>query len=162
MRMSLRCPRGKCNYILAPRSVQSCAHSLLEKKVNIIIFFFQPLVYICPRSNVQVSTADDLWKQFRPDKMFSRECLHVQSRISLRCSRKNCYVSFQRQFLSLIICYDNLFKQLGPRSDWAKLSYENGAHVKLRCWRGKFFFSDHLILSVFLLVPFFPLASVQF
>ena len=41
-RMSLRCSRGKCNYILAP----SCAHSLLEKKVNIIFFFFQPLVYV--------------------------------------------------------------------------------------------------------------------
>ena len=41
-RMSLRCSRGKSNYILAP----SCAHSLLEKKVNIIFFFFQPLVYV--------------------------------------------------------------------------------------------------------------------
>ena len=40
-RMSLPCSRGKCNYILAP----SCAHSLLEKKVNIIFFFFRPLVY---------------------------------------------------------------------------------------------------------------------
>ena len=39
-RMSLRCSRGKCNYVLAP----SCAHSL-EKKVNIIFFYFQPLVY---------------------------------------------------------------------------------------------------------------------
>ena len=41
-RMSLRCSSGKCNYILAP----SCAHSLLEKKVNIIFFFFPPLVYV--------------------------------------------------------------------------------------------------------------------
>ena len=41
-RMSLRCSRGKCNYILAP----SCAHSLLEKKINIIFLFFQPLVYV--------------------------------------------------------------------------------------------------------------------
>ena len=41
-RMSLRCSRGKCNYVLAP----SCAHSLLEKKVNIIFFYFQPLVYV--------------------------------------------------------------------------------------------------------------------
>ena len=41
-RMSLRCSRGKCNYILAP----SCAHSLLEKKVNITFFYFQPLVYV--------------------------------------------------------------------------------------------------------------------
>ena len=41
-RMNLRFSRGKCNYILAP----SCAHSLLEKKVNIIFFYFQPLVYV--------------------------------------------------------------------------------------------------------------------
>ena len=79
-----------------------------------------------------------------------RECVHVQTRISLRCSRKNVLFLFQRPFVSLIICYyivssaDNLFKQLGPRSDPAKLSCENGAHVKsrmsLRCWRGKFLF----------------------
>ena len=130
-RMSLRCSRGKCNYVLAP----SCGHSLLEKKVNIIFFLFSA-PSLCPQSNVQVSTADNLWKQFRPDKMFSRECLHVQTRISLCCSRKN--------VLLLVSSADNLFKQLGPRADPAKLSCENGAHVKsrmsLRCWRGKFFF----------------------
>ena len=41
-RMSHRCSWGKCNYILVP----PCAHSLLEKKVNTIFFFFQPLVYV--------------------------------------------------------------------------------------------------------------------
>ena len=41
-RMSIRCSRGKCNYVLAP----SCAHSQLEKKVNIIFFYFQLLVYV--------------------------------------------------------------------------------------------------------------------
>ena len=143
-RMSLRCSRGKCNYVLAP----SCAHSLLEKKVTIIFFLFSA-PSLCPQSNVQVSTADNLWKQFRPDKMFSRECLHVQTRISLRCSRKKCSVSFSAPIcvlnhLLLVSSADNLFKQLGPRADPAKLSCENGAHVKsrmsLRCWRGKFFF----------------------
>ena len=144
-RMSLRCSRGKCNYILAP----SCAHSLLEKKVNIIFFFFSVPSLCCPQSNVQVSTADNLWKQFRPDKMFSRECAHVQTRISLRCSRKKCSVSFSAPIcvlnhLLLVSSADNLFKRLGPRSDPAKLSCENVAHVKsrmsLRCWGGKFFF----------------------
>ena len=45
--------------------------------------------------------------------------------------------------LLLVSSADNLFKQLEPRSDYAKLSCENGLHVKspmsLRCWRGKFF-----------------------
>ena len=101
-RMSLRCSRGKCNYVLAP----SCAHSLLEKKVNIIFFsILCSAPSLCPQSYVQVSTADNLWKQFRPDKMFSRECLHVQTRISLRCSRKNVLFLFPRPFVSLIICY---------------------------------------------------------
>ena len=140
----------------------------------------------------------------------------MQTRISLRCSRKKCSVSFSApicvlNYLLLVSSADNLFKQLGPRSDPAKLSCENGAHVKsrmsLRCWRGKcfffyvhisvlqlpqlfnstefscrntlrlsavsyqhsllerkvlLFFSDHLILSVFLLVPFFPQSSIQF
>ena len=65
-RMSLRCLRGKCYYILAPISVQSCARfflffvrqwellrdcahepALLENKVNITrIFFFQRPVYV--------------------------------------------------------------------------------------------------------------------
>ena len=64
--MSLRCSRGKCYFILAPRSVQSCAllywllyssgyhcetaligrGSLLEKKVNTLIFFFQRPAYV--------------------------------------------------------------------------------------------------------------------
>ena len=117
-----------------------------------------------------MSTADNLWKQFRPGKMFSWECLHVQTRISLRCSRKKCSVSFSAPIcvlnhLLLVSSTDNLFKQLGPRADPAKLSCENGAHVKsgmsLRCWRGKFF----LFLSAhfcFLLVPFFLQSSIQF
>ena len=146
--MSLRCLRGKYYYILAPRSVQSCARSccflygsgyycetaLIEKKVNIIIFFFSA-PSLCPQSNVQVSTSDNLWKQFRRDKMFSRECLHVQTHTSLRCSRKKCYVSFSAPIsvlnhLLLVSSAGNLFKQLAPRSGPVKLSCENGAHVK--------------------------------
>ena len=130
--MSLRCLRGKYYYILAPRSVQSwatfccflygsgyyCETALIEKEVNIIIFSASSL---CPQSNVQVLTSDNLWKQFRRDKMFSRECLHVQTHISLRCSRKKCYVSFSvpisvLNHLLLVSSAGNLFKQLAPRS----------------------------------------------
>ena len=95
-RMSLRCSRGKCNYVLAPSSTR-------EESQHYIFLFSAPS--LCPQSNVQVSTADNLWKQFRHDKMFSREYLHVQTRISLRCSRKSVLFLFQRPFVSLIICY---------------------------------------------------------
>ena len=146
--MSLLCLRGKYYYILAPRSVQSCARfccflygsgyycetALIEKKVNIIIFVFSA-PSLCPQSNVQVSTSDNLWKQFRRDKMFSRECLHVQTHTSLCCLRKKCYVSFSAPIsvlnhLLLVSSAGNLFKQLAPRSGPVKLSCENGAHVK--------------------------------
>ena len=141
--MSLRCSRGKCYYILAPRSVQSCALFLffvwqwvllIEKKDYIIIFFF-------------MSTINNLWKQFRPNKMFSRECLHLQTRISLRCWRRKCYVSFSAPIsvlnhLLLVSSAGNLFKQLSPRPGPVKLSCENGAHVKSRmreeCFLGGF------------------------
>ena len=62
---------------------------------------------------------------------------------------KKCSVSFSAPIcvlnhLLLVSSADNLFTQLGPRSDPAKLSCENGAHVKSRmslcCWRGKGFF----------------------
>ena len=118
-RMSLRCSRGKCNYILAP----SCAHSLLEKKFNI----FQSLVYVYNQMyKCRLLITFD-------DKMFPRECLHVLTRISLRCS-----VSFSAPLcvlknLLLVWSADNLFcKQLGSRSESAKLSCENGAHGKSR------------------------------
>ena len=123
-----------------------CAFATREESQHYIFLFSVPS--LCPQSYVQVSTADNLWKQFRPDKMFPRECLHVQTRICLRCSRKEGSVSFSAPIcvlnhLLLVSSADNLFKQLGPRSDPAKLSCENGAHVKsrmsLRCWREKFF-----------------------
>ena len=142
--MSLRCSRGKCNYILAP----SCAHSLLEKKVNIIFFFFQPLVYV-HNQMYKCRLLITFENSSGPTKCSREKCLHVQTRISLRCSRKKCFVSFSAPLcalhhLLLVSSADNLFEQLGPRSDPAKLPCENGAHVKsrmsLRCWRGKCFF----------------------
>ena len=93
-RMSLRCSRGKCTV---------CAFATREEGQHYIFLFSAPS--LCPQSNVQVSTADNLWKQFRPDKMFSRELLHVQTHISLRCLRKNVLFLFQRPFVSLTICY---------------------------------------------------------
>ena len=84
---------------------------------------------------------------------------------------KKCSVFFSAPIcvlnhLLLVSSADNLFKQLGPRADPAKLSCENGAHVKsrmsLRCWRGKGFFYFLSAHSCFLLVPFFLQSSIQF
>ena len=142
-RMSLHRSRGKCNYILAP----SCAHSLLEKTVNIIFFFFQPLVYVhnqmykCPLLITFENSSGST-------KVLARmpACADSYQPSPLE---KKCPVSFSAPIcvlnhLLLVSSADNLFKQLGPRSDPAKLSCENGAHVKsrlsLRCWRGKCFF----------------------
>ena len=84
---------------------------------------------------------------------------------------KKCSVSFSAPIcvlnhLLLVSSADNLFKQLGPRVDSAKLSCENGAHVKsrmsLRCWRGKFFFYFLSAHFCFLLVPFYLKSSIQF
>ena len=93
-----------------------CAFATREESQNYNFLFSAPSV--CPQSNVQVSTADNLWKQFRPDKMFSRECLLLQTRISLRCSRKTFPAPISVLYhLLLVSSADNLFKQLGRRSD---------------------------------------------
>ena len=99
-RMSIRCSRGKCNYILAP----SCAHSLLEKKVNIIFFFFQSLVYVhnqmykC-RLLITFENSSGLTK-------CSRENACMRGLVSAFAAReKNVLFLFQRPFVSLIICY---------------------------------------------------------
>ena len=141
-RMSLRCSRGKCNYVLAP----SCAHSLLEKKVNIIFFYFQPLVYV-HNQMYKCRLLITLENSSGPTKC-SRENACMCRLVSASLLEKKCIVSFSAPIcvlnhLLLVSSADNLFKQLGPRADPAKLSCENGAHVKsrmsLRCWRGKFF-----------------------
>ena len=111
------------------------------------LYFSFSALSLCPQSNVQVSTADNLWKQFRPDKC-SRENACMCRLVSAFAAQEKtfCFVSAPicvLNHLLLVSSADNLFKQLGPRSDPAKLSCENGAHVKsrmsLRCWRGKFF-----------------------
>ena len=110
---------------LSPISVQPCARfcwlfyssgcycqngliSLRHLRRQCYISFFR--AHLCPKSAVLVSSADNFYKQFRNqimlDKTFLRKCAHVQSRISLRCSRGKCYISFfQRPFLFLTICY---------------------------------------------------------
>ena len=79
----------------------------------------------------------------------SRENACMCRLVSAFAAREKCSVSFSAPIcvlnhLLLVSSADNLFKQLGPRSDPAKLSCENGAHVKfrmsLRCWREKCFF----------------------
>ena len=86
--------------------LRDCAHepSLLEKKVNIINLFFQLPVYV-HNHLYKCRPLITFEKKFRPVKIFLRECVHVQSHISLRCSRGKCYISFTVPILSLIICY---------------------------------------------------------
>ena len=141
-RMSLRCSRGKCNYILAP----PCAHSLLEKEVNIIFFFFQPLVYV-HNQMFKCRLLITFENSSGPTKC-SRENACMCRLVSAFAAQKKCSVSFSAPIcvlnhLLLVSSADNLYKQLGPRSDRTKLSCENDAHVKSRksrrCWRGKFF-----------------------
>ena len=143
-RMSLRCSRGKRDYILAP----SCAHSLLEKKVNIIFFFFQSLIYV--HNQMYKCRLLITFKNSSGPTKCSRENACMCRLVSAFAAReKKCCFFFSAHLcpynhLLLVSSADNLLKQLGPRSDPAKLSCENGAHVKsrmsLRCWRGKFFF----------------------
>ena len=159
-RMSLHCSRGKCNYILAP----SCAHSLLEKKVNIIFFFFQPLVY-AHNQMYKCRLLITFENSSGPTKVLARMPVCADS-YQPSLLEKKCSVSFSAPIcvlnhLLLVLSADNLFKQLGPRSDPAKLSCENGAHVKsrmsLRCWRGKFFcffFKFFNFLSYFIALSF--------
>ena len=75
----------------------------------------------------------------------SRENACMYRLVSAFAAREKmfCFFLCVLNHLLLVSSADNLFKQLGPRADPAKLSCENGAHVKsrmsLRCWRGKFF-----------------------
>ena len=120
-----------------------CAFATREESQHYIFLFSAPS--LCPQSNVQVSTADNL--QARQNVLARMPACADSYQPSLL--EKKCSVSFSAPIcvlnhLLLVSSADNLFKQLGPRADPAKLSCENGAHVKsrmsLRCWRGKWFF----------------------
>ena len=143
-RMSLRCSRGKCNYILAP----SCAHSLLEKKVNIIFFFFQPLVYV-HNQMYKCRLLITFENISGPTKCYRENACMCRLVSAFAAREKKMFCSFSAPIcvlnhLLLVSSAVNPFKQHGPRSDPAKLYCENGAHVKsrmsLRCCRGKGFF----------------------
>ena len=120
-----------------------CAFATRKESQHYIFLFSAPS--LCPQSNVQVSTADNL--QARQNVLARMPACADSYQPSLL--EKKCSVSFSAPIcvlnhLLLVSSADNLFKQLGPRADPAKLSCENGAHVKsrmsLRCWRGKCFF----------------------
>ena len=102
--------------------------------------------------------------------MFSGECLHVQTHISLRCSRKNVLFLFQRPFVSLIICYKcrpliTFSNSLDPGQ-----TRQNFLAKMARMWSPAWAFapgeeSFFYFLSAhfcFLLVPFFLQTSIQF
>ena len=115
--MSFRCSRGKFYYIIAPKSVQSCAHSLLEKKVKIIIYFFQPLVYVhnqmykC-RLLITFENSSGPTKCSRENACFCRL-------VSAFAAREKTFSApiYVLYHLLLVSSADNLFKQLGRRSD---------------------------------------------
>ena len=142
--------------------------ALLEKKVNIIFFYFQHLVYV--HNQMYKCRLLITFENSSGPTKYSRENACMCRLVSAFAAREKCSVSFSAPIcvlnhLLLVSSADNLFKQLGPRADPAKLPCENGAHVKsrmsLRCWRGKVF----LFLSAhfcFLLVPFFLQSSIQF
>ena len=116
-RMSFRCSRGKFYYILAPRSVQSCAHSLLKKKVKIIIFFFQPLVYV----HNQMYTCRLLmtFENSSDPTKCSRENACICRLVSAFATREKTFsepISVLYHLL-LVSSANDFFKQLGPRSD---------------------------------------------
>ena len=95
--MSLRCSRGKCNYILAP----SCAHSLLEKKVNIIFFFFQPLVYV-HNQMYKCRLLITFENSSGPTKCSRKNACMCRLVSAFAAQKKNLFL-FQRPFVSLII-----------------------------------------------------------
>ena len=141
-----------------------CAFTTREESQHYIFLFSAPS--LCPQSNVQVSTADNLWKQFRPDKCY-RENACMCRLVSAVAAREKCSVSFSAPIcvlnhLLLVSSADNLFKQLGPSKTF------------LRKWRAcevphepsllerKVFFYFLSAHFCFLLVPFFLQSSFQF
>ena len=161
-RMSLRCSRGKCNYVLTP----SCAHSLLEKKVNIIFFYFQPLVYV-------------------HNQMYKCRLLITFENSSgpTKCSRENAcmcrlvsaFAAREKMFCFFISAHFCPLSSATSVVSWQpfQTAWTEGRPGKtfLRKWRAyevphepsllerKVFLSAHFC---FLLDPFFPQSSIQF
>ena len=124
-----------------------CTFATREESQHYIFLFSAPS--LCPQSNVQVLTADTFENSTGPTKC-SRKNACMCRLVSAFAAQEKMFCFFSAPIcvlnhLLLVSSADSLFKQLGPRSDPAKLSCENGAHSKsrmsLRCWRGKFFLS---------------------
>ena len=119
-----------------------------RKSTLYFFFYFQPLVYV-HNQMYKCRLLITFENSSGPTKC-SRENACMCRLVSAFTAReKNVLFFFSAPIcvlnhLLLVSSADNLFKQLGPRADPAKLSCENGAHVKsrmsFRCWRGKFFF----------------------
>ena len=119
-----------------------------RRKSTLYFSFFQPLVYV--HNQVYMCRLLITFENSSGPTKCSRENACMYRLVSAFAARKKkCSVPFIAPIcvlnhLLLVSSADKLFKQLGPRSDPAKLSCENGAHVKsrmsLRCWSGKFFF----------------------
>ena len=115
--LSYNCPHPSSSYLCSRESAQahlrqcnkltlctpSCAHSLLEKKVNIIFFFFQPLVYV-HNQTYKCRLLTTFENSSGPIKS-SRENACMCRFVSAFAARKKMFCFFQRPFVSLIICY---------------------------------------------------------
>ena len=124
-----------------------CAFATREESQHYIFFFFQPLVYVHNQmykcrllTTFENSSARQNVLARMPACADSYQPSLLEKKCSVSFSAPICVLNH----LLLVSSADNLFKQFGPGSDSAKLSCENGAHVKsrmsLRCWRGKCFF----------------------
>ena len=124
-----------------------CAFATREES-NIIFFFFQPLVYVhnqMYKCRLLITFENIQARQNVLARMPACADLYQPSLLKKKCSVSLSAPIYVLNHLLLVSSTDSLFKQLGSRSDPAKLSCENGAHLKspmsLRCWRGKFFLS---------------------
>ena len=105
-----------------------------------LYFSFFNAQFMC---TITVLSADNLWKQFRPDKMFLRECVHVQSRIGIRCSRGKFYILFQRLSATSVVRwqpFQTARSQAMPGKTFLRECAFMKSHMsQIHCMRGKCF-----------------------
>ena len=156
-RMSLRCSRGKCNYVLAP----SCAHSLLEKKVNIIFFYFQPLVYV-HNQMYKCRLLITFENSSGPTKC-SRENACMCRLVSAFAAReKKCSVSFSAPICVLNFPFQTAWTQGRPGKTFLRKWHACEVPHEPSLLERKVFFYFLSAHFCFLLVPFFLQSSIQF
>ena len=133
-----------------------CAFATREESHH-YIFFFQSLVYV--HNQMYKCRLLIAFENSSGPTKCSRENVCMCRLVSAFAAREKMFCFFFSPIcilnhLLLVSSADNLFKQLGPRSDPAKLSCENGAHVKsrmsLRCWRIFLFFKCAFLFFNFL------------